>query len=63
MQDGTGDINSALILFSGAALIILVGFSAFLSSSEIAMTSMEKIRLGVLVREHPRKAKGASSID
>lgn len=38
-------------------LLVLVGFSAFLSSAEIALTSMEKIRLGVLIRERPRHAK------
>ncbi len=39
------------------ALLMLVGFSAVLSAAEIALTSMEKIRLGVLIREHPRRAK------
>lgn len=38
-------------------LLLLVGFSAVLSAAEIALTSMEKIRLGVLIREHPRKAR------
>jgi len=38
-------------------LLLLVGFSAVLSAAEIALTSMEKIRLGVLIREYPRKAK------
>ncbi len=38
-------------------LLVLVGFSAFLSSAEIALTSMEKIRIGVLIRERPRHSK------
>ncbi len=38
-------------------LLVLVGFSALLSASEIALTSMDKIRLGVLIRKFPRKAK------
>lgn len=38
-------------------LLSLIGFSAVLSAAEIALTSMEKIRLGVLIRERPRKAR------
>lgn len=44
-------------LIGALLLLVLVGFSAFLSSAEIALTSMEKIRLGVLIRERPRHAK------
>jgi len=44
-------------LIGAILLVVLIVFSAFLSSAEIALTSMEKIRLGVLIRERPRHAK------
>jgi len=38
-------------------LLVLMALSAFFSGSETAVTSMEKARLGYLVKEHPRKRK------
>jgi len=46
------DIGWGIVL-----LLILVGSSAVLSTTEIAVASMEKIRLSVLIRSHPRKAR------
>ncbi|HEY5596719.1 MAG TPA: CNNM domain-containing protein, partial [Candidatus Bipolaricaulota bacterium] len=46
------DIGWGIVL-----LLILIGSSAVLSTTEIAVASMEKIRLSVLIRSHPRKAR------
>jgi putative hemolysin len=38
-------------------LLLLLALSALFSGSETAVTSMERARLGYLVKEHPRRAK------